>query len=100
MHFTLTFKKCTPLSAWINRIGSTRCSCGKMILIYGIRSSGNLAEWGIRQTAELTKNQYPRNCEVIMNDIYVVDCLFGENKWHEMQATTDHLKITLEKGGF
>ena len=32
-------------------------------LIYGVRSSGSLAERGLRQAAELTKSQHPRACE-------------------------------------
>ena len=56
---------------WREDLDVERLSRQKVIktLIYGIRSSGNLAERGLRQTAELTKSEYPRVCEIIMNDI-------------------------------
>ena len=43
-------------------------------LIYGIKSSGNQAERGIRETANLQKSEYPRQYEVVSRDIYVDDC--------------------------
>ena len=44
-------------------------------LIYGVKSSGNQAERGIRETGNLLKNDYPRQNEIINSDIYVDDCL-------------------------
>ena len=67
---------------------------------YGVRSSGNLAECGLRKTAELTKSECPRAHNIIMNDIYVDDCLSGEKSMDEVFCTTDQLSIALAKGGF
>ena len=53
-------------------------------LIYGVRSSGSLAERGLRLTAEMTL--YPRACD-IMNDIYIDDCLSGENYENALIST-------------
>ena len=69
-------------------------------LIYGVRSSGNLAERGLRQTAELIKSEFPRACEIIMNDLYVDDCLSGEDSLDEFLKSTDTLDLALGKGGF
>ena len=69
-------------------------------LIYGVKPSGNLAERGLRQTAEKVKNLYPRASEIIENDLYVDDCLSGENSIEEIFSTTDNFKLALEKGGF
>ena len=48
-------------------------------LIYGVRSSGNQAETGLRKTADISKNEYPEVCEIIHKDIYVDDCLSGSS---------------------
>ena len=46
--------------------------------IYGVRSSGNQAERGLRLTGELNKEKYPEVNEIIRKDIYIDDC--QENK--------------------
>ena len=68
--------------------------------IYGVRSSGNVAESGIRQTAELTKEIYPRAYDVMMNDLYVDDCLSGANSEIDRSQITEELSGALSKGGF
>ena len=37
-------------------------------LIYGVKSSGNQAERGLRETAKLSRDQYLEVCEVICKD--------------------------------
>ena len=69
-------------------------------LIYGVKPSGNLAERALRQTAEKTKHLYPRACEIINEDMYVDDCLSGENSLNDRLKSTDNLKLALEMGGF
>ena len=64
-------------------------------LIYGVRSSGSLAERGLRLTAELNKALYPRACDIIMNDIYVYDCLSGENSYENALISSDYIKGSL-----
>ena len=68
--------------------------------IYGIRSSSNLAEYALRKTAELTKLEYPLAYDVIINDIYVDDCLSGSNTEDERSETVDQFSLAVAKGGF
>ena len=48
----------------------------------------------------MTKHLYPRASEIVMKDLYVDDCLSGENMCEDVQSTTEQLKLVLEKGGF
>ena len=93
---------CYQLYLWDNDLDPANEPKWKVIktLIYGVVSSGNQAERGLRQTAELQKDQYPRENEIIQNDVYVDDCLSGENSLHAVQETTDNLKLMLNRGGF
>ena len=47
-------------------------------LIYGVRSSGNLAERCIRETAKMSKEEYPEIDEIVNKNFYVDDCLAAE----------------------
>ena len=89
------------LYLWLEDLDVERPPRRKVIktLIYGVRSSGSLAEKGLRLTAEKTQHLYPRAHDVIMKDIYVDDCMSGEFSADERARTTDELKVALEKGG-
>ena len=65
-----------------------------------MKSSGNQAEGGLRETADIQKNGYPRQNEIVNEDIYVDDCLSGEDLYDINRDTTDGLEIMLNKGGF
>ena len=69
-------------------------------LIYGVRPSGQLAEVAIRKTAELMREKYPEAYSVIMNDIYVDDCLSGTNSIRSRNIATDQLIAALAATGF
>ena len=69
-------------------------------LIYGVRPSGQLAGVAIRKTAELTKDKYPEAYPIIMNDIYVDDCLSGTSSVKSRNITTDQLISALATTGF
>ena len=69
-------------------------------LIYGVRSSGNQAECGLRRTAELSRDMYPDVYDVITNDTYVDDCLSGTTSSMETERVTDEMQHALAKGGF
>ena len=69
-------------------------------LIYGVISSGNQAERGVRETANLQKEEYPRECEAINDDAYVDDMMSGENTKKEVDKVTDGLQVVLAKGGY
>ena len=68
--------------------------------IYGVRSSGNVAESGIRKTAELTRKQYPRAYDVMTDDLYVDDCMSGAGSQKDRSQITEELSGALAKGGF
>ena len=68
--------------------------------IYGVKSSGNQAERGLRETANASKEQYPEANEVIQKDVYVDDCLSGEPSAEETHIRADELMVMLKKGGF
>jgi len=93
---------CYQLYLWDNALDRDNKPQHKVIktLIYGVKSSGNQAENGLRKTANLMLEKYPREYEVIHKDIYVDDCLSGENSWDEVTKTTDSLKLVLNRGGF
>ena len=93
---------CYQLYLWQNELNLDLEPRTKVVktLIYGVRSSGNQAERGIRQTAETQKDKYPRQYEIVNQDIYVDDCLSGEDSYEACRETTDGLEILLNKGGF
>ena len=108
-----TYKICITQFNWIYRIGITSYICGmtpstwknpngklSRLLIYGVKSSGNQAECGLRRTAKLMEEGHPRVCEIIHKDIYVDDCISGENCPEGIRTTTDDLKLVLNRGGF
>ena len=69
-------------------------------LIYGVRSSGNQAERGLRQTSELSKDQYPEVNAIISKDVYVDDCISGEPTIEAAMTIADQMEIVLCRGGF
>ena len=69
-------------------------------LIYGVKSSGNQAERGLRMTATLLKNEYPEVHQIVTKDIYVDDCLTGESSNELLHQRADELSLVLMKGGF
>ena len=68
--------------------------------IFGVRSSGNVAEAGVRKTAELIKDRFPKAHRTIMNELYVDDCLSGENSQAEAEELADQLTVGMMKGGY
>ena len=69
-------------------------------LIYDVKSSGNQAERALRLTAENMSESYPETSKVILNDIYVDDCISGTNNKSKLISVMDELKVGLETGGF
>ena len=69
-------------------------------LIYGVKSSGNQAERALRMTADQCKEDYPEVNDVVQKDMYVDDCLSGENSLDETHQRADELDIVLIRGGF
>ena len=69
-------------------------------LIYGIRSSGNQAERGLRQIASLFKDQYPDVHRIINEDVYVDDCLTGEKSIEIAHQRADEFEHVIGHGNF
>ena len=69
-------------------------------LIYGVKSSGNQAEHGLRETARSQQEQYPRVSEIVQNDAYVDDIPSGEATEADAHKSADELEIVLASGGY
>ena len=93
---------CYQLYLWNDSLDPDKTPAWKVIktLMYGVRSSGNQAERGLRLTAELQKEEYPRVNEVVQEDIYVDDCASGENTFEDRNRVTKDLNAVLKRGGF
>ena len=87
---------------WNNELKVGVAPVKKVVIstIYGVRSSGNIAECALRRTAELTKDDYPLAHDVIMNDVYVDDCLSGNHTEKGRSETADQFSLAIAKGGF
>ena len=69
-------------------------------VIYGVVSSGQLAQHCIRETANLSILEYPEVEETLRKDLYVDDTLSGEKDPETVDTRADQLDIVLSKGGF
>ena len=69
-------------------------------LIYGVKSSGNQAERGLRETVKIFKNPHPDVYRVVTEEVYVDDCLSGGDSINETKALSDNLEKTIAQGGF
>ena len=69
-------------------------------LIYGVKSSGNQAECGLKKTAKLMETGHERASEVIHKDIYVDDYISGDDDFEKVRVVTDDLKVVHNRGGF
>ena len=87
---------------WQNELDPSKIPRQKVIktLIYGVRSSGNQSEQGLRRIAELHQEQYPIVNEIRKKDVYVDDCITGEDNQHDANKRSDELEIVTESGGF
>ena len=69
-------------------------------LIYGVRSSGNQAEYALREVAKLASNQFPEASEIVHNDMYVDDCISGDLSNKLTIQRTQELETVSNGGGF
>ena len=93
---------CLQRYIWQNELDKGKLPEEKVIkmLIYGIRSSGNQSERGLRQTAKLSAEEYPEVNQIVQHDIYVDDCLSGEDSMKKAMVRADQLELVLNRGGF
>ena len=69
-------------------------------LIYGVKSSGNQAETGLRKTALISKDEFPEVYRIIMEDVYVDDCLSGDKTQDRTKQRADEIEVVMRRGGF
>ena len=93
---------CLQRYIWHQDLDPTKIPEEKVIktLIYGVKSSGNQAERGLRETAKLSQDEYPDINQIVSKDIYVDDCISGGNSLRQTSKLADDLEIVLNRGGF
>eukprot|EP00794_Sanderia_malayensis_P020954 gene20954-biopygen15460 len=93
---------CYQRYIWQNELDSSKIPKEKIIktLIYGIRSSGNQAEHGLREIANMFKEEHPEVHRIVHEDIYVDDCITGEVSLDIAHTRADQLEQVIHPGGF
>ncbi|MEM7375655.1 MAG: hypothetical protein AAF587_44090, partial [Bacteroidota bacterium] len=93
---------CLQRYIWDEHLDKTKIPKEKVIktLIYGVKSSGNQSERALRETARLSKDEYPNVFNVVTKDIYVDDCLSGNQSNALAIKDADALEIVVNRGGF
>ena len=93
---------CLQRYIWQEDLDQTKIPEEKVIktLIYGVKSSGNQAEFGLRETAKLFQEEFPRVTDIVSNDIYVDDCISGENSESKAIKSAEDLETVLNRGSF
>ena len=93
---------CFQRYVWHDQLNTELIPEEKIIktLIYGGKSSGNLSEKCMRETALLSKEKYPEVNEMVNKDVYVDDCMSRESSIEKSYQKADDLEIVLIKGGF
>ena len=87
---------------WHDELDPTKTPHQKVIktLIYGVRSSGNQAVQGLRQIAEIHKEEYPLVSKIIKDDVYVDDCITGDDNYDAAFKRADELEVVTGSGSF
>ena len=93
---------CYQRYIWQSEFNPTKIPEEKVVktLIYGVRSSDNQAECGLRKVAKLSKEEYPEAENIIQRDIYVDDCITGDSCKESALIKADQLELILNRGGF
>ena len=87
---------------WQENLDAQKIPSEKIIktLIYGVRSSGNQSEHGLRSISSMFNNQYPEVDQIVQNDIYVDDCITGELNIKLAHQRADEIEYVISHGGF
>ena len=93
---------CYQRYVWEENLDPTKLPKEKVIktLIYGVRSSGNQAQYALRKVAAMSRNQHPDVNDVVQEDIYVDDCISGAQSIDHAHNLADNLELVINKGGF
>ena len=87
---------------WEETLDESKDPTEKIIktLIYGVKSSGNQAERGLRETARKHIDNYPLAAKAIIEDTYVDDCATGAPCLEKGRILAEDINKILAKGGF
>ena len=90
------------LYLWVDGLAEGEDPIWKVIktLIYGVRSSGNLAECALRRSAELFEPEFPKASNAVRYDTYMDDCISGGDSSEEAKTITDQLVEGMARTGF
>ena len=93
---------CLQCYIWQSELDSRKLPEEKVIktLIYGIKSSGNQAERGLRETAKMLSTEYHLVNQIVQNDIYIDDCLSGKENEQKALEKADQVELVFNRGGF
>ena len=93
---------CFQRYVWQDALDATKIPKEKIIktLIYGVRPSGNQAEHGLREIANIFKSDYPEVQRIINEDVYVDDCVTGESSIVEAYTRADQIQLVINHGTF
>ena len=69
-------------------------------MIYGVKSSGNQSERGLRETSRVSAVEFLEVSHIAQKDIYVDDCLSGAKKLKDAMIRADQIDLVLNRGGF
>ena len=89
-------------SIWQNKLDNRNVPEEKVIktLIYGVKSSGNQSERGLRETARMSAVEFPEVNHIVQKDIYVDDCLSGAQNLKHAMIRADQIELVLNRGEF
>ena len=69
-------------------------------MIYGVKSSGNLSERGLCETASMSAVEFPEVNHIVQKNIYTDDCLSGGQNLKDAMIRADQVELVLNRGGF
>ena len=92
---------CFQRYIWQNELDNRKIPEEKVIktLIYGVKSSGNQSERGLRETARMSAVEFPEVNHIVQKDIYVDDCLSGAQNLKHAMIRADQTELVLNRGG-
>ena len=87
---------------WHPELDLTRTPVEKFVktVIFGLRPSGNQAEYALRQLAKLSKEKFPDVHRIIHDDTYMDDCISGGSSIQETNDYVDRLETVINQGNF
>ena len=93
---------CFQWYIWQENLDPTKIPEEKVIktIIYGVKSSGNQAEYGLREVARISAKEYPEVHDIIHKDVYLDDCISGEHTIESARRRSDEIELVVNRGGF